>query len=139
MPLRQCMEQTTFRDYKSWLRFLKHNWTQEKFEAYLARIALEIRGVLSTKSYRLEDFYINFISENPQLQELDLEEDEPQFDTDSDWDNDWYEEESEEFEKPSKPEPEWTMADAMKSVWATRLKTTVADMEGKNDAKSNGT
>ena len=83
MPLRECMQKTSHRDYKTWMLYLEESWnTHSKDDYYFAQIALEVRRVLSKKpgEIHIKDFLLDFgtpeekVTEDPEVEQSRLEQ-----------------------------------------------------------------
>ena len=49
MPLRACMQEHTYREYKTWLTWLDEQWhCPNRSDNYLIQVAMEIRKLLNT-------------------------------------------------------------------------------------------
>lgn len=70
MPLRECMQKTTHREYLAWMDWLDDQWEKpSRTDNYLMQIALEIRSVLSKnpRSIKLQHFLLKFLGKEPEL------------------------------------------------------------------------
>ena len=68
MPLMECIERHTHRQYRLWMDYLDAEWDiHSRTDNYLMQIAMEVKRVLSGKPslIKLKDFVLSFVSDKP--------------------------------------------------------------------------
>ena len=76
MPIQQCMDTHTHRQYLTWLAWLDHrDATPDPTQYYLMQIAAEVRRVLAKQpnSIKLDHFELQFGTVAPQIADPELE------------------------------------------------------------------